>query len=234
MVISTDNNWINLVLVSRLTGLQEVLIKTLTGLDWTGLVAHPAGQIRSFIISVNPFHILIGILESELKAFSGKPLLHHQSNRSLLVLIQLGFGLIAVRLVPASQSSQAKVNHEHPVTTAPVTLDYEVVGSNISVKDAVVADHLVDGNGLIDDALPFRFGRVILHLRKGETVDVLKRDSIDVEKFRSVGGTVAGEREREGEMDARYKAGNQLSLDVAKGIIVHGSLGVEEFLNLGS
>ena len=41
----------------------------------------------------------------------------------------------------ASQSGQTKVNHEHPVTTAPVTLDDKVVGPNVSIEDAVVADH---------------------------------------------------------------------------------------------
>jgi len=61
--------------------------------------------------------------------------------------------------------ARPKVNHEHPVTTAPVTLDDKAVGSNISVKDAVVADHLDDGDGLINDALPLRFRCVILHLR---------------------------------------------------------------------
>jgi hypothetical protein len=123
------------------------------------------GQIRSFVISASPFHILVGILESKFKAFSSKPLLHHQSNRSLLVLVQLGFGPIAVRLVPASQSSQTKVNHKHPVTTAPITLDDKVVRSNISVKDTMVADPLDDSDGLIDDTLPFRFRRIILHLQ---------------------------------------------------------------------
>jgi len=50
-----------------------------------------------------------------------------------------------------------------------------------------------------------------------------------VEQFRGVGVTDARVREREGEMDACYEAGNQLSLDVTKGI-VHDCLGVEEFV----